>query len=397
MTDTTDDLAHLDARIDLIREQRDAMERIAAERAVASDRNLARWTSATNALHKATADLNATREKLTAAEASRDSLQAEADDAGKMLDAIRSMAGIGASRSEVDTLEVVRLRLECDREITAELRAERNALRGEVDRLRSEVDRAKSDELNRRLTIADDERAEFVLAAVAVAQALDDGRSLGPAGEEQDPRAWVRFARELADRVKASRLDGRATTIAVASEQGSEIAALRAAVLSEQQKVRSWQRSAEQSNEHLAVAENEVAELRARPVLTEEAAIAAIDDIRTALAKLAPATTPSKPADVFAGVSFEELVRISADAYVTAADAPGRAGVAAVLDALRVKLVAPVDPEEFARDYCNCAAEGDEGAPLWRDMGADAKVEQIGAARATLTAKGIPVTPEAGK
>ena len=61
----------------------------------------------------------------------------------------------------------------------------------------------------------------------------------------------------------------------------AEVDKLRAAVLSEQQKVRSWQRSAEQSNEQLAVVESEVAELRARPVLTEAAVRLAITSKRT--------------------------------------------------------------------------------------------------------------------
>ena len=281
MTDTTDDLAHLDARIDLIREQRDAMERIAAERAVASDRNLARWTSATDALHKATADLNATREKLTTAEASRDSLQAEVNE-------------IGA--------------------VATTLSAEREALRAEVDKLRARpvltvgMYRARIDSLPGR--------AEQVVAL------------LGPVTlPAQD----------------------RAEELARAVNHGG-----------------GW------------------------PITTYA--------MSSALASLgAPATTPSKPDDVFAGVSIEELAGIYAASFgATTAQSPARIGaIRAVLDALRVRLVEPVDPIVVATEYHDHPSSA---APRWMCDDMDGfRADAARAMRATLTAKGIPVTPEAGK
>lgn len=99
-------------------------------------------------------------------------------------------------------------------------------------------------------------------------------------------------------------------------------------------------------------------------------------------------STPSKPADVFAGVSVEEL----AVAFWSAKSGfqqesrslsnNDRRGITAVLDALRVKLVAPVDPAKVARAYYGGAA-------------CDASI--VANMRRVLAASGIPVTPEAGK
>lgn len=448
-----------------------------------------------------TADLNAAREKLTTAEAFRDSLQAEVDGLRVERDAQQAdLVGLHCAAAERDTV----------RELHKSACAERDALRAEV--------------------------ADFFAAAVAVAQALDDGGSLGPAGGERDPRAWVTFARGLADRV-GSRVEqavGNGDNLEAAHEHlatlRAEVDKLRAAVLSEQQKVRSWQRSAEQSNEQLAVVESEVAELRARPELTvgmyraridslpgraeqvvallgavtlpaQDAAAAlwkAIDDqivveaekvrdgsgvdwhsaysgaigtrakaeaiVRAALAKLgAPATTPSKPAeddslpwgvarardvptevrergwqwhpidsdtafappfatiracrhcgclvaggptacvrcandsaptpskpaDVFAGVSEDDLAAALVHAYGSAhVSHSDRVALRAILDALRVKLVAPVDPEMIA-------------AEITRPVAAVVRVSEWkavkAAARTALDSRGIPVTPEAGK
>ena len=337
-------------------------------------------------LHTLAADLNATREKLTAAEAHCNSFQHERDMA------IANRAGLLVERDTVA--------------------AERDALRAE---------------LNRRLAIADDERAEFVLAAVAVAQALDDGRSLGPDADPYDSRPWIRFARELADRVKASRLDGRATTIAVASEQGNEIAALRAEV----DKLRARPvLTVERLAEHMPgcrscapdhargqIAADIMAKLGAVTLPAQDAAKAirgilvacsarfigrdgrvclfphldgefadqVVGMSVAALASLgAPATTPSKPADAFAGVTVEELAGIYAASFgATTAQSPARIGaISAVLAALRVKLVAPVDPLAVAR-MISCIGEP--------------RPADVATVRRALEANGIPVTPEAGK
>ena len=530
MTDTTDDLAHLDARIDLIREQRDAMERIAAERAVASDRNLARWTSATDALHKATADLNATREKLTTAEAFRDSLQAEVDGLRVERDAQQAdLVGLHCAAAERDTVRELHKSACAERDalraeltsmtimrdkahahlaaISASLGVESVSILATIERVRDDIKRKDREwsamrderdalraELNRRLTIADDERAEFVLAAVAVAQALDDGRSLGPAGDERDPRAWVRFARELADRVKASRaevdkLRARPVLTVDMAERVISTYCDEFAATDREGRTDVWAEVDQARRDHaIGVMKSTIDKLGAVTLPAQDAAAAlwkAIDDqivveaekvrdgsgvdwhsaysgaigtrakaeaiVRAALASLgAPATTPpatvatltedrladvlaslstwrgermpwhsdstrpwasdlmgrlgvittpSKPADVFAGVSIEELDKVQMTAEVEYAIKVGShsdstpacraAGLSAVLDALRVKLVAPVDPDAVLADVF--------GAPHWRSFANEYRTARCVAMRATLEAKGIPVTPEAGK
>ena len=343
MTDTTDDLAHLDARIDLIREQRDAMERIAAERAVASDRNLARWTSATDALHKATADLNATREKLTTAEAHCNSFQHERDMA------IANRDG---------------------------LLVERDAVAAERDRLRSELT---------SMTIMRD-KAHAHLAAISASLGVESVSILATIERVRDDikrkdREWSAM-RDERDALRAEVDKLRARPV-VTEERLAEATAMGPVAV-------------KQVMANLG-AVTLPAQDRGKDLATALGGIYSADHIRVVLASLgAPATTPSKPADVFAGVSIDELVRISADAYVTAVDAPGRAGITAVLDTIRVKLVAPVDPFDVARDYHD---HGDAPVSHWSTILGDGKQSRraVRAMRATLVAKGIPVTPEAGK
>lgn len=114
-----------------------------------------------------------------------------------------------------------------------------------------------------------------------------------------------------------------------------------------------------------------------------------------ALAKLPPNPAPSKPADVFAGVSLAELARAFDEAGESAPSLGRmRAGIAAVLDALRVKLVAPVDPEAVAGDYYNRRCGNGKA---WDMIDSVGRARAGGDMRATLIARGIPVTPEAGK
>lgn len=94
----------------------------------------------------------------------------------------------------------------------------------------------------------------------------------------------------------------------------------------------------------------------------------AVDTMTAVLTKIgAPATAPAPaPADVFAGVSEDELIRLfyvvgtdgvdHGDRYERI-DASERNGIRAVLDALRVKLIAPVDPEEVAKRLRDHARE----------------------------------------
>ena len=89
---------------------------------------------------------------------------------------------------------------------------------------------------------------------------------------------------------------------------------------------------------------------------------------------------PTSPGTV-AAVTVEELVRVYLDDKCSERDHRSNcehcciaSGLRAVLARLEVSLVAPVDPEQMARDFA-------AGVPV----------------RATLIARGIPVTPEVGK
>ena len=128
-------------------------------------------------------------------------------------------------------------------------------------------------------------------------------------------------------------------------------------------------------------------------------------DMRRALASLgAPPTSPVAARPVFAGVSEEELYRVYADAYGEPAghvDDRRPIAIRAVLARLEVSLVAPVDPEAVARDYANNAATGYapgiDHPPYWLEYTDEQRTKRTAAMRATLIARGIPVTPEAGK
>ena len=105
--------------------------------------------------------------------------------------------------------------------------------------------------------------------------------------------------------------------------------------------------------------------------------------MRRALASLgAPPTSPPAARPVFAGVSEEEL----ALEYARAVDRIP--GIRAVLARLEVSLVAPVDPEAVSRQALR---------PLAVTMRSDEVKRSVENVRATLTAAGIPVTPEVGK
>lgn len=111
----------------------------------------------------------------------------------------------------------------------------------------------------------------------------------------------------------------------------------------------------------------------------------------------------SRTGQVFAGVSIDELCSVYSAAY---GERPGHRddrrpdAIRAVLARLEVSLVAPVDPEAVARAYHDHkdapAPEWDE-VDIWRGRDADEQTHAIAAMRATLTARGIPVTPEVDK
>ncbi len=123
--------------------------------------------------------------------------------------------------------------------------------------------------------------------------------------------------------------------------------------------------------------------------------------MRAALASLGtPPTSPPAARPLFADVSEEEL----ALEYARAVDRIP--GIRAVLARLEVSLVAPVDPEVVARRYHDHKESPVPGWPYATDhdinspIGADheqARLHATAAMRATLTAAGIPVTPEVGK
>ena len=115
----------------------------------------------------------------------------------------------------------------------------------------------------------------------------------------------------------------------------------------------------------------------------------------------APPTSPPAARPVFAGVSEDELIRLF---YVVGTDgidhgencppidSSDRSGIRAVLARLEVSLVAPVDPEAVAREYGHALGE-----PPWAALDAEVARRRTAAMRATLIARGIPVTPEVGK
>ena len=133
-----------------------------------------------------------------------------------------------------------------------------------------------------------------------------------------------------------------------------------------------------------------------------------VEAMRAALAKLGAAPGPtaaSRP--VFAGVSASDLDV----AYIggqrechrrhegAIKDCCRYAAVAAVLARLEASLVAPVDPEAFVRQFADIAANAASPSrpPRWDEYTDEHRAVRVAAMRATLIARGIPVTPEAGK
>jgi len=129
--------------------------------------------------------------------------------------------------------------------------------------------------------------------------------------------------------------------------------------------------------------------------------------MRRALASLgAPPTSPPAARPVFAGVSVGELegVFVAAERACKADTAAIHlgccrlAGLRAVLARLEASLVAPVDPEAFARDFQTDLHQQDpDGWTPFDSVERGGQDEMVAAMRATLTAAGIPVTPEVGK
>ena len=151
-----------------------------------------------------------------------------------------------------------------------------------------------------------------------------------------------------------------------------------------------------------------VAELEERPVLTVERLADALDasygidgtgDRNRAewvVAHLGAVTLPA-----FAGVSVEELIKLSGQAYLDCpcrADGPvdccNVASIRAVLARLKVATIAPVDPEGVARMLLSRPWAA---LAQWGDLNANGRAAARDHMRAALIAAGIPVTPEAAK
>ncbi len=123
-------------------------------------------------------------------------------------------------------------------------------------------------------------------------------------------------------------------------------------------------------------------------------------DMRSALASLgAPPTSPTiAPPEVFAGVSEDEMCRIYGDAFNPAAMDPRADAIRAVLAHLKARLVAPVDAEAFAHDRHQAwRVAFQKNSTPWVALSAEERAHHESAARSALTAWCIPVTPERGK
>lgn len=121
-----------------------------------------------------------------------------------------------------------------------------------------------------------------------------------------------------------------------------------------------------------------------------------------------PPTSPPAARPVFAGVSVEELARVfwcatgrgykpeQWETLAPSTQAEWIKGIRAVLDRLEVSLVAPVDPEEVARDFYIRLSKLTGSLQLSAHTDGDRR-DRIETMRATLIARGIPVTPERGQ
>ena len=115
-------------------------------------------------------------------------------------------------------------------------------------------------------------------------------------------------------------------------------------------------------------------------------------------------STPTAAPGLVAAVSVEELIGVYGSAYNECSCSDGRfddpsccnkAAIRAVLARLSATTIAPVDPEAVARAYH--ASEALPDVPSWTEVSSFGRHYAIAAMRATLTAHGIPVTPEVVK
>ena len=373
-----------------------------------------------------TADLNATREKLTTAEAFRDSLQAEVDGLRVELTSMTIMRDKAHAAHEQavadwsargDRLIGLCHALGCPNDQQSCLDAIK-ALRAEVDKLRARPE----------LTV---DMAERVISTYCDEFAATDREGRTDVWAEVD-----QARRDHAIGVMKSTIDKLGAVTLPAQDAAAALwKAIDDQIVVEAEKVRDGSGVDWHSAYSGAIGTRAKAEAIVRaalaslgaPATTPPATVATLTEDRLAdvlaslstwrgermpwhsdstrpwasdlMGRLGVITTPSKPADVFAGVSIEELDKVQMTAEVEYAIKVGShsdstpacraAGLSAVLDALRVKLVAPVDPDAVLADVF--------GAPHWRSFANEYRTARCVAMRATLEAKGIPVTPEAGK
>lgn len=311
----------------------------------------------------------------------------------------RISAAVGCPNSVEEVVEAVAA-------IKSDLASERARLAAYKERIAG-LEQA-ANERSRTGQVSEPERSEWIGAAVAVADAL--GGSLGPVSGTSgtiDPREWIHFAAGLADRAK--KLTARMAELEARPVLTHEILS---AAIKKARKVPPYiaRQAADEYMPHLGPvalpSPDRAEELVSawRGICTDSATcdLDPAERMRRALASLgAPPTSPTvAPPEVFAGASVEELVV----QYLMAGDpgldpgvarsmvsGPRRAGVAAVLARLEVSLVAPVDPEKFARNAYNSR----RGPLAWDGvLTAEGRKALADEARHALTAAGVPVTPE---
>ena len=314
---------------------------------------------------------------------------------------LRISAAVGCPNSVEEVVEAVAA-------IKSDLASERAHLAACQTRIAG-LEQA-ADERSRTGQVSEPERSEWIGAAVAVADAL--GGSLGPVSGTSgtiDPREWIHFAAGLADRAK--KLTARMAELEARPVLTHEILS---AAIKKARKVPPYiaRQAADEYMPHLGPvtlpAQDRAEELVSawRGICTDSATcdLDPAERMRRALASLgAPATTPTAAPGPVAAVSVEELAKVYSKAYGEIGDVDDQdriRAIGAVLARLSATTIAPVDPEAVARAYHDHkdapAPEWDE-VSVWRGRDADEKPYATSAMRATLIARGIPVTPEVGK
>ena len=140
--------------------------------------------------------------------------------------------------------------------------------------------------------------------------------------------------------------------------------------------------------------------LNARLSVNAPTLAAAVDAVIVEWDRERAMATPTAAPGLVAAVSVEDLACAwfnvhGGDVKPSDIDDRDRAHVRAVLARLDATTIAPVDPEAVARAYH--ASEALPDVPSWTEVSSFGRHYAIAAMRATLTAAGIPVTPEAGK